>query len=342
MLHTNNLFAQKKADSIIANRCVEMLREAEKTYEAGKIQDIEKMLIPCIEDGFSKFEKVQAYRLIILSKLFNDEGEKAEAYFLKLLKVDPEYTVNPVTDPSELIDLYNSYRTNPVFAIGLKAGMNQATPNAYVPYGVYNTGGNNGSYKGYLNFQFGICYDYYLSKKFSIGADLLFSLKKFQYTNTLLGYSQLTSTESQTWLDLPVVLKYTLGKKKLRYYAEAGGAASMILGSNSTFVRKDASTQSNEAVGPSVSTLNLRNTFNYSLIAGAGIRYKAGYGYIVLDVKYMYGLSNVSNVHHKYINNQLVYNYGYIDNNFTLNALMFSVGYYRSFYKPKKIIKHEN
>jgi hypothetical protein len=342
VLSSSEVNAQKKADSTIANRCVEMLREAEKTYEAGRIQNIEGMLLQCIDNGFSKFEKIQAYRLIILSKLFNDEDEKAESYFLKLLKVDPEYTVNPVTDPSEFVNLYNSYRTNPVFAIGLKAGMNYSNPNASVPFGVYDTGGNTGKYKGYLNFQFGVNLDYYINKKFSIGADILFSLKKYEYSNVLLGYSQLTFTENQTWLDLPIVLKYTMGKKNLRYYVQGGGAAGLILGSNSTVIRKDVTTQSNEAVGPNINTLNIRNAFNYALVVGGGLRYKAGYGYIVLDVKYLYGLSNLSNVHHKYSNTDLVYKYGYIDNNFTLNSLMFSVGYYKSFYKPKKIITHEN
>ena len=333
---------QSKKDSLIENRCVQSLRDAEKTYEAGRINEVEAMVLPCIQnEGFSKFEKLQAYRLIILSKLFDNQEEEANRYFLELIKTDPEYNVNPVTDPSEFVNLYNSYRTNPIYALGFKVGMNLTTPNSFVPYGVYNTGGNTGTYKAAINVQFGLSGDVYLNKKFSIGADLLLSFKKYQYKNTLLDYSELTAKETQMWLELPVVLKYTMGQGKTRFYLQGGGAASMILSAKSNIVRKDAETQSNQAIGPDINMKILRNTFNYSLVGGAGVRYKAGYGYVVVDVKYMYGLNNISNTDTKYSNSDLIYKYGYIDNNFTLNSLMFSVGYYKSFYKPKKLPTHE-
>jgi len=332
----------KNKDTIIENRCIQLLRDAEKTYEAGRIDAIEGMLLPCIQkEGFSKFEKLQAYRLIILSKLFDNRDEEANAYFLELIKTDPEYQVNPVTDPSEFINLYNSYRTNPIYALGFKVGMNLAKPSSFVPYGVYDTEGNTGSYKSFFNLQFGFNADVYLNKKFSVGADLLLSFKKYQYKNTLLEYSELTAKETQMWLELPVVLKYTIGQGKLRAYLQAGGSVSMILASNMNIVRKDVNTQSNQAIGPDINARDLRNTFNYALVGGGGIRYKAGYGYLVLDVKYMYGLNNISDVDNKYSNSELIYKYGYIDNNFTLNTLMFSVGYYKSFYKPKKLPNHE-
>ena len=163
----------KNKDTIIENRCIQLLRDAEKTYEAGRIDAIEGMLLPCIQkEGFSKFEKLQAYRLIILSKLFDNRDEEANAYFLELIKTDPEYQVNPVTDPSEFINLYNSYRTNPIYALGFKVGMNLAKPSSFVPYGVYDTEGNTGSYKSFFNLQFGFNADVYLNKKFSVGADL--------------------------------------------------------------------------------------------------------------------------------------------------------------------------
>ncbi len=334
--------SKNKKDSLIENRCVQSLRDAEKTYEAGRINEVEGMVLPCIRnEGFSKFEKLQAYRLIILSKLFDNREEEANQYFMEMIKTDPEYKANPVTDPSEYINLFNSYRTNPIFAIGIKAGMNFTTPNAFVPYGVYNTGGSTGTYKASLNAQFGVNADVYLNKKFSLGADLLLSFKKFQYKNILLDYSELTAKETQMWLELPVVLKYTMGQKKTRFYLQGGGAISMLFSAKSNIIRKETNTQSNEAIGPDVNMMSMRNKFNYSLIGGAGVRYKAGYGYVVLDVKYMYGLNNISNPDKKYSNSDLIYKYGYIDNNFTLNSLMFSVGYYKSFYKPKKIPTHE-
>ena len=88
--------------------CVFKLQEAEKLYSQGLIEEIPQLLNPCIESGLSQEDKLQAYKLVILSYLFNDEQVDAEDAMLSFLKRYPEYEISP-TDPTEFVYLFESF-----------------------------------------------------------------------------------------------------------------------------------------------------------------------------------------------------------------------------------------
>ena len=60
------------------NNCFLSLKEAEKLYDQGKLELVYPTLSNCLNDGFTKEEKVQAYRLLVLTYLFDDKTQKAE------------------------------------------------------------------------------------------------------------------------------------------------------------------------------------------------------------------------------------------------------------------------
>jgi virulence-associated protein VapD len=92
---------------------------------------------------------------------------------------------------------------------------------------------------------------------------------------------------------------------------------------------------------------NLDNTNSYdpiafSLMAGAGFKYKMGSIYITADVRYQYGLFNIVNEKNRYTtpeNNTLRNVYLYEDNDFSLQQGMFHVGIVYPYFKPKKLKK---
>jgi hypothetical protein len=320
------------------NVCTQTLNKAQKSYEAGRLSEIPGMLQPCLEKGFERAEKLQALHLMVLAYLFLDQDQNAEATLLRLLKEDPEYKVNEALDPAEFVNLYNRYRTVPIINVGFRAGLNGTYIFPLVPYEVDNRTSTKSKYQSSIGFQFGINTDILIKKNFQLAADLLFTGKKYQYTNVLLDYSKLTFKETQNWLELPIQLKYTFGKQKLRPYVQAGGSVGLLLTSSASVSRVDNISQSNLAVGPDINTKSLRTSINYAALVGGGLRYKIGYGYAVLDVRYAIGLKNATKISNRYSNTDLVYNYGYISDNFLINNLMVSLGYYKSIYKPKKIV----
>jgi hypothetical protein len=320
------------------NLCSQNLKNAQKEYDEGRLSEVPLTLEECLKGGFTRDQKLQAYRLLILTYLFTDEPDSAEQNLLRLLKEDPEYTVDPSLDPTEFVTLFNTYNTSATFSIGLIGGVNQSRAHLHRAYSTDNSN-NKATYKPHFGFQAGISADISLKKKFQVNAGLLLCQKSYEYKNKLFQYTNLDLKESQLWIELPISLKYNLrDKKKLIPYVYAGVSMNLFLSSNGKLTRvSDAG--NNDASGPNVSLTSLRNKLNYSVIAGGGLKYKVGYSYLCLDLKYAYGLKNIVNTDKRYSDSNLIYFYGYLDSDISLNNLFVSVGYYKSFYKPKKIKK---
>ena len=199
----NTIYAETTnlSDSVT---CTQRLNKAQKVYDAGKITEVEAYLKDCIKEGFSREEKMQALRLLILASLFQDEHEKAEASLLLLLKEDPEYVLNPAIDPAEFYELYNSYRTLPIINIGIMGGVNTTTISEKQSYTVGSDMDSKPEYKGRFGYQGGLVADILLYKKFQINTGALLSFKNFTYKNTLLynSVSTVSSKENQLWMDV--------------------------------------------------------------------------------------------------------------------------------------------
>lgn len=335
----NNLHAETTAlsDSIT---CTQKLNKAQKVYDAGKLSEVEGFLTNCIQNGFSKEEKMQALRLMILASLFQDEHAKAEIYLLRLLKEDPEYSLNPAIDPAEFYELYNSYRTLPVLNIGLIGGITTTNIMEKQTYSVGSEADNNPKYKSRFGYQGGIVADILLYRKFQVHTGGIFNIKNFTYTNTFLydKATTLTSRESEMWLDIPLALKYNIGNGKMKLYLMAGGSFGVLMSANSKLSREN-SDNSNAAKEGTEKFNKIRSPYNISGLVGIGVRYKVGYGYVFLDGRYNIGFKNIANVKNRYFTddgNNLFY-YGYVSSDFNVNNLMISVGYMKSIYKPKKI-----
>lgn len=319
------------------NNCSLVLKAVQKTYDEGKIGDIPQMLSACLKNGFTKTEKVEAYRLIVLSYLFNDQPQAADSAFIHLLKADPEYTVNPDVDPEEFIDLSKKFRTNPLFSIGVMVGANYSMARSISAFGVNNTSQDKGTYHAGEGFFAGLTGDFLLYKNFYLNVSALYATQSFSYTKTLFHYSNFNLTETQSWIQVPLAVKYEFGKGKTRPLVEAGASFSYLLTDMGNFSRKNSTTGSNEAVGPQENLASIRNSFVCNGLLGVGLRQKLGYGYFLINLRYLYGFTTMNNPDKRYSNNTLIYKYGYIDNNFSINDFMISISYLKSIYKPKKV-----
>ncbi len=335
----NNVYAglNNLSDSVT---CTQRLNQAKKVYDAGKITEVESYLKDCIKDGFTKEERMQALRLLILSSLFQDEHSVAEGNLLLLLKEDPEYVLNPAIDPAEFYELYNSYRTLPVINIGITGGINTTSISEKQAYSVGSETDDKSSYKSRFGFQGGLVADILLYKNFQINTGALLSLKNFTYKNSFLykNGTTLTSNENQMWMDVPLALKYNIGKGKLKLYGLAGGTFGLLLNDNSKLSRQN-SDNSNAAKEELVKFKKIRNAYTMSALLGLGVRYKVGYGYMFFEARYNLGLKNIANVKNRFYtsNGDNLFYYGYVSSDFTVNNLAFSLGYMKSIYKPKKI-----
>ena len=100
--------------------CSKTLIKAQRIYDSGEIEKVEQLIRACMEDGFTKAQKTDAYQLIILVNLFEDDMLKAELNMVELLKHNPDFKPKS-NDHQEIKDLYKKFRTDPLLIILLES-----------------------------------------------------------------------------------------------------------------------------------------------------------------------------------------------------------------------------
>lgn len=320
------------------NVCSQTLKKAQKLYDQGQLNEVPSLLQSCLKDGFTRNEKLQAWRLISLVYIFQDQDSLADYAMTQLLKTDPEYQYNKAVDPAEFVKLYNRNKSIPWISLGILGGINYSRPYIIHPYGFGNTSNAPGQYSQRIDssfgFQAGLSTDIRLYRGFNLNFSVMFIQNTINYRNTINGYTTSRLQETQSLIDIPLIFKYNILETRFTPYLQAGVSGSFLINSTAKVTRANGAIQEN---GPDISMSELRNKLRYNIIFGGGLKYKFGYNYILLDVRYYIGMVNQADSKKRYENPELTYKYGYADNDFRLDNLAISLGFYRSFYKTKRI-----
>lgn len=348
--------------------CSESLSLAEDKYQDGLLYQVPELLESCLKSGFNKEEKIRAYRLLTITYLYLDELNHADQSYLSLLRLDPEFRPNPVVDPSELIYLHEKYITTPRFSLTMaKIGINfniVHTINTYYSDGMgdhwqifYNdVNGRKGNYRqrtyAMAGFTLGSGLEYGINNRFSVFVEALVNLKRFRIEEDLFGHTtQLTLNENQWMVDVPLTLKYNFPTSKYKPYIYAGVAANFLVYDviNGQSITRSWKTKPNEEniqesrktefTSRAININDKRNFFNYSLLFGAGAKYKFGIDFISFDLRYNLGLNDYSVSQNRFDNNQLLWSYQYQDDDFRIDNILFTIGYIKPFYNPRKVRK---
>jgi hypothetical protein len=325
-------------------QCAFTLREAQNLYSQGLIENIPGMLQACIRDGFTKEERSEAYKLIILSYLYDDDQEKANQEMLLFLKRYPEYEIS-ATDPVEFTYLFNSYDTRPKLTFGAFFGGNMSHGSVAEPFSVENL---NTAQDPVLKFSTlgisgGVRFNFLLARNLELCTEAMFSTNTFSFEpGTLYDMNVLVHNETQSRIELPLTVTYEAELGSWRPYARAGLMGGYLISSSVNLTR----TYTGDGQLNDVEVLNsdyklLRRTVNLWAVAGGGVKYKIPKGYIILDLRYNVGLM-LQNDHsqNRYtaadqVQDGIFMGY-YTDPDFSLNNVVLSIGYLRSLYKPKK------
>jgi opacity protein-like surface antigen len=330
--------------------CTQTLRLARSTYEQGRLHEIQGLFEKCLESGFSKEEKVEAYKLLCLSYIYLEEPAKANEAMLNLLRTNHYFEIKEESDPAEFVALYRTFRTDPVYRIGLKLGANATMPNvvSYLPSNELPS-----EYDYGFAFQSGFALDIplaRLSRKLTLHPELVFQLKSFKYTNEgayddvdadgnpFSRSFETNGVERQTWISLPVSLQYELFEKRYKPYAGLGVSADYLLAATNTFRRtKEDATSLDEQ---SLDLKDSRNAVNISAILSAGVKFRVTGGFATLEMRYAYGLSQINSKEKIYNNIDKVNpTGGYVDGIIRLNSFSVTIGYMYNHFNPKKIKK---
>jgi len=337
--------------SILANGqdvCSQNLEEARRQFDEGRFYNIELIIAECLDNGFTKQERIDALELLALTKLYLDEMDKADSIYLDLLRQDPEHQVNELVDPPDLMFLHNNFRTKPVFYWSVIAGLNYSSPSIIHDYSPFSFETTNEQYKAKLGYEGGVSIEFNVYKDLYFGGELLYSRKNFLFTDDPEFYSETVSNEynisyieANHFFSIPLIAKYTFGEKRIRPYFYGGLSLDLLLFSNQNDLSKLSPIDEENEDLASLNISNLRNPWNFSGIIGIGARIKTdGISLIALDFKVVPGFTNITKESRRYIGGgevqgQNVIISGAVSDAMRLNCISLSIRYVSPFYNPK-------
>lgn len=325
-------------------QCDEALNDARDQFNAGNVERIPAILHDCI-DKLSKEDQVQAYEMLSIAYLYLDDPFGAENSFLALLEIDPEYRVN-ADDPVELLYLSQQYITDPIVSFSLKAGGNISTTKVIYDNTVSAVPIKT-KYKprGGFNFAGGI--DLHLNKMVSLMLDGEISMWRYEKTAVLFPDSADSQTISSLRMNyqaaLPIGLKFTYPGVVSFPYVYAGYSPSFTLWSQANDKRSPEKEVEQNATG--LNLLPQVNKFNQSLVVGAGykrrIGQRFGYQYLLIDLRYRIGLTNITKVstHYDFSNPDYkvhMNKFGWAEDDYRWNTLELTIGYIWPQYRARK------
>ncbi|HMJ67988.1 MAG TPA: porin family protein [Cyclobacteriaceae bacterium] len=326
--------------------CAQTLRLARSIYENGRLHELPDLMKDCIgKTEWSTQERVDAYKLLTLSYIYLEEPEKADEMMLNILRTDPEFKPNDNIDPAEFVALWRTFRTEPVYRLGVKAGGNATQPNVH-SYSPLNEGTENYDYG--VGFQAGLSSEIAIfNEKLYLNPELYYNVKSFKVNNSFFeGDQTTTGTIKMSWISLPVSVQYPLsvGRNKIDPkwvpYVSGGISLDYLLG-----VKTDLTTNINDQSDVKTSTAGKEAkaqyaSFNFAPIISAGVKGKVKKAEIVAEIRYNFGVATIFDKQKLYESQSEVFGNKFVHGPFSLNTLSVSFGYLMNKYSPRKKTTH--
>ncbi|MCW5911899.1 MAG: PorT family protein [Cyclobacteriaceae bacterium] len=332
--------------------CAQSVRLAQSVYDQGRLHELEDLITKALNNPAAQCgqaEQISLLKLLTLTYIYLEEPQKADATMLKLLQTDHYFQINEAVDPAEFVALYRTFRTKEIYRIGATLGVNASQPNVINTISAVELDASS-KYKYGIGIQFGVSADVPLQVgkkkhyRLTLHGELLYMQHKFELEQkvnkgvNLDGvelFQTLQAAESQNWLTIPISAQYAFTRnEKLNPYIAGGFSVGYLMGNGTLRAERF---RDEAAAIPETSFNLLREKINMSALVAAGIKSKVGGGYVVLEARYMHGLSKVSTSETAYQNQQAAWGPYYADSVFKLSSLSISGSYIINMFNPKKL-----
>jgi hypothetical protein len=334
--------------------CLATLSHAESEFAAGRFYGIPGMLDECLKGNrFSNEEKVRVYILLTQVHLLTDSPTAADDAYLSLLRANPEFVPSDL-DPIDVIYLIKKFTSTPIFTPHFKAGVNMSNRSIIYNQNTISTPDSTRvSRKALPGWTLGGGVEWNATDDLGIGIEGFLSQKRFRTTvSQMFQDDDGVSEERQLWIDIPIYVRYGWSKGNIRPFIYAGGSINLLLSAKveesfndrtETSSAEGQTSQVSPTQGPARTILYKRNFFNRSLVFGVGSKFKVGKDFVVVDLRYMPGLSNVVNrANNNYSSRRRdeldpsLTQFASLGDVFRVNNFSLSVGYVMPIYNPRK------
>ncbi len=316
------------------------LRLATSTYEQGRLHELEKILSNLTD--FTVEQKVAAYKLLTQAYIYLEEPKKADEAMLKLLETSHYFEVNKDIDPAEFVALYNTFRTNAVYSIGMKLGLGTVAPLVMTDYYTASGSEGTGKFSPGASFLGGLFFEKKIYRNFVASPELLFAARKFKsqsklFTRDITGISDgsIISTYKQNWIDLNAMVQYVFGKSStFKTFITAGPGISYNIKSMKQTVTTGLSESS--ISGPDIDIKDSTSPLLYSVSVGAGFKLRIGSIIVHGEARFIQGLNNIIDKNAR-TNIENVLDYGDQLNDLGVSSLTGNLGVSLPIFKPAKL-----
>lgn len=340
LLSVTGVFAQ-------SNSCEDQLNAAADEFAAGRFYGIPAMLKPCIDKGFSREQRQRAYLLLTQTYLLLEDPISAEDSYLKILRANPEFTTDPARDPIEVVYLSKKFTAAPIFSLFAKIGPTVSIARVIHDIDLTSSqGATSEKYELRPTVHAEVGADWHFYDRFSLTGALNFSATSFKFTETdKYGRDIEEMIERQSWLSVPLSVKYSDNVGRFRPYGFLGYSVNFLLSDKADFnISNVEPGLSKDEESPTINFMPKRNVLNRSFFLGGGVMLKNGLDFFFAEARYAFGLSNLVNPDRLYSTSngetgEDVLPYGHIDNYFRLDNLSVSIGYVHPLYNPRKLKK---
>lgn len=334
--------------------CTRRLADAEEAFDQGRLLDVinNQQFMDCFDD-FSIEEQVRAHKLLTKAHIFTDNEEEAEASLLNLLKADKEHNLAR-EDPSELHFLYSQFKTEPIFRVGMRIAANKSFPVILQSHNTLQVGQKNYNEKGNntklgIGFSFEALLERHIKKGVEVGLGGQLRIANYEVEGELLdevGELFYVAKNQSTMLRVPLLVRYNFNyNKKDSEGVRLSKMPYVFVGASYDYLI-EARYVSTDRTGGNAFTLEDDNDIkpqlaetNATVFIGAGVKLRFGRAqvhFLTAELRYNNALFNYVNPDNRYLDKDINFTIGHVEDDLALNTISLSLGATISFYNPKK------
>jgi hypothetical protein len=343
--------------------CTQLLEDAKEAYEAGMVELVPDLLIPCLEPGgLTGTPKQEAYKLVINSYLFDYLPDEAGAMMDRFVDEFPEYRSGE-GDAAEFALLLNSKLrergidpdqqlaeeqeevipvepqrqptrqpvVRPPFeygnSIGFQLGGNVSFPQMVERYSVGDPAEDEGSFGIKPGFQAGVNMNLRIGRAVETSFGLQFNRTSFSFTASPVSFAEYQYTEHENRLQLPATFNFRLNPdaRRVSVYLSIGVMGDYLISAQGSGVRSYTEMLRDVEVDKT-DIKNARASLGLSGLAGIGVRIPLDNSFIFIESRYAAGIFLVNKPENRYENQDLIWLLYHVDSDFRMQQVSFTAG----------------
>ncbi|OHX64970.1 hypothetical protein [Flammeovirga pacifica] len=333
---------------VYAEHCGDKLHLAKQAYQLGQLEKIDSLLYDCIaSNAYNEEEGEEAIVLFCSALYFEGEHEKASKVLVKYLKKNPYFIPrNKVLEEFQYV--LDRIPRDPIFYIQVGAGINGTLP---VSTSNYTIGFHNdppqmimgGGYQGQLSVGVNL-FPNLQWMVFSEWTNQRFSISELQ----LEGGNTFSKEEELNYLTLGSSLQINLkasNRKRINegtsrinkpyLYLELGGSFKKLVNANAQISLSTFNEGVSKEVSDHLDTRSQRREYQLSGMIGIGFKKNIKKGCLMFKTTIDVPFQSFNLASKRYDSPQLLYTYGYVDQDIWLPSVALNVGYQFQFFRFK-------